>query len=135
MASDDRQQVLAKWKTGGTAADGYIAAPASGATITIWDSGADLATGNRGARFKRLIMTSTASHDSGALGVSFETSSDDGANWDVIATYTDAAAGAPNIHYVSVSAPRVRVQYTNSANVLTTWRGHLAADEYERATQ
>lgn len=139
-----RQELLAKWITGGTAANGYIVAPTSGQTITIWDSGSNelpsrvgsSANNSRGTRWKRLIMSSTASHDSGTNGVSFEMSFDNGTNWDVIVTYTDTAAGAPNIHYVSVpGAPRLRVRYTNSANTLTTWRGSLVGDEYERATQ
>lgn len=137
-----RQEVLAKWITGGTAAQGYVVAPGSGATITIWDSGANehvqTWTGpqnSKGVRWKRLVMTSTASADSGANGVSFEVSSDNGANWDVLVQYTDTAAGAPNVHYVSVSGLRVRVRYTNSAATLTTWRGSLVGDEYERASQ
>lgn len=139
----NRQQVLAKWITGGTAGDGYIAAPGSAATITIWDSGdpQGSATASRpgkdkdaGARFKRLIFNLFSSHASGTNGLSFEESSDDGANWDVLVQYTQTAATYEK-RYVSVSAPRVRVRYTNSANVLTAWRGTLLADAYERATQ
>jgi hypothetical protein len=85
--------------------------------------------------WKRVIMTSVSSHDSGTNGVSVEASFNDGANWDVLVTYTDTAAGAPNIHYIAVAVPRWRIRYTNSANVLTTWRGCLAGDEFERATQ
>lgn len=139
---EGRQQILARWKTGGTAANGYIVAPGSGATITLWDSGADEAaqqlqvtSGTKGIRLKRLIYTSTSSADSGASGVSFEQSSNNGSTWNVIVTYTDTAAGAPNIHYVSISFPRVRVRYTNSASVLTTWDGQIVGDEYERASQ
>ena len=140
----NRQEVLKKWQTNGTADQGFVVAPGSGATITIWDSGDPQGSAtasrtgkdkNAGARFKRLIMTSTASADSGASGVVFQASFDDGANWDTIVSYTDTAAGAPNIHYVSVAAPRLRVRYTNSASVLTTWRGTLMGDEYERASQ
>lgn len=139
---EGRQEVLARWITGGTAAKGYIVAPGSGATITIWDSGSREGTQQlyegtnaKAVRWKRLIMTNVPSADSGASGVSFEASFDNGTNWDVIVTYTDTAAGAPNIHYVSVSYPRIRVRYTNSASVLTTWRGSLVGDEYERASQ
>ena len=130
MASDDRMQLLAKWNTGMTDADGFVTAPGSAATITIWDSGS---TVNAGTRYKLLVMTNTPSHDSGASGVSFQVSSDNGLNWDTYITYTDTAAGSPNVHWVALAAPRMRVRYTNSANVLTTWRGNLMADEYERA--
>jgi hypothetical protein len=139
---EGRQEILARWILAGTAAQGYIPAPGSAATITIWDSGSNEgaqqlqgASNVKGVRFKRLIMESTTSHDSGASGVVFQSSSDNGTNWDTIVSYTDTAAGAPNIHYVSVSFPRVRVRYTNSANVLTAWRGSLVGDEYERASQ
>jgi hypothetical protein len=141
MSDQIRQEILARWTTAGTAAQGFIPAPGSGATITIWDSGANenqsRTAGNnvKGYRWKRLIMSSTASADSAASGVVFQYSVDNGANWDTIVSYTDTAAGAPNIHYVSVSFPRIRVQYTNSASVLTTWRGTLVGDEYERASQ
>jgi hypothetical protein len=135
MSLDNRAETLARWKTGATSSTGYVTAPGSGATITIWDSGANDPSGTKGHRWKRLVMSSTASADSGANGVSFEISSDNGTNWDVLIQYTDTAAGAPNIHYVSVSAPRIRVRYTNSAAVLTTWRGSLIGDEYERASQ
>lgn len=135
MSTDNRPETLARWITGGTVAQGYVVAPGSAATITIWDSGSNDPSGSKGARWKRLIMTNTASADSGASGVVFQVSSDNGTNWDTIVSYTDTAAGAPNIHYVSVSAPRLRVRYTNSAAVLTAWRGHLIGDEYERASQ
>lgn len=134
MASDDRQQILAKWTTAGTAAQGFIAAPGNGSTITIWDSNAGGKSPNGGARFKRLILDNFSSHASAANGVSFEESSDDGANWEVLIQYTQTAAGYDK-RYVSVSAPRVRLQYINSAAVLTAWRGCLIGDEYERATQ
>lgn len=135
MSADNRPELLKRWITGGTAAQGYVVAPGSGATITIWDSGSNDPSGTRGVRYKRLVYTNTASHDSGASGVSFEVSSDNGTNWDVLVTYSDTAVGAPNVRYVSIAHPRVRLRYTNSANVLTTWRGSLVADEYERSTQ
>ena len=132
---EGRQELLKRWTLTGTAAQGYVAAPGSGATITIWDSGNNDPSGSRAVRWKRLIYTNTASADSGANGVSFEASYDNGTNWDVIVQYSDTTAGAPNIRYVSVSAPRLRVRYTNSAAVLTSWRGSLVGDEYERASQ
>ena len=125
-----QQEYLARWITGGTAAQGYVAAPGSGATITIWDSG----SGVTGVKFKRLIWNGISSHDSGASGLSFEHSFDDGTNWDVLVAYTNTASTVYQ-RFVAVSAPRVRVRYTNSANVLTTWRGCLIGDTYDRATQ
>jgi len=132
---EGRQETLAAWKTGGTAADGYVVAPGSGATITLWDSGNNDKAGAKAVRWKRLIYASTSSADSGASGVSFEFSNTNGSTWDVLVTYTDTALGAPNIHYVSISFRRVRVRYTNSAAVLTVWNGSLVGDEYERASQ
>lgn len=132
---DNRQELLKRWTLTGTAAQGFVVAPGSGATITIWDSGANDPSGTRAVRWKRLVYTNTASADSGASGVSFEISSDNGTNWDVLVTYSDTAAGAPNVRYVSIAHARVRLRYTNSAAVLTSWRGSLVGDEYERSTQ
>ena len=138
---EGRQELLASW-VGLTAVDGSVAAPGNAATITIFDSGSREGTQqlagqrfNKGVRWKRIITSSVASADSGASGVSFQASFDNGTNWDVIVTYTDTAAGAPNIHYVSVAFPRWRMRYTNSAAVLTSWRGSIVGDEYERASQ
>lgn len=134
-----RQEMLARWKTGSTSATGFVTAPASGATITIWDSGANEANANvtasaKGHRWKRLIWNGIASHDSGANGLSFEQSFDDGTNWDVLVQYTNLASTVYQ-RFVAVSGPRVRVRYTNSASTLTIWRGCLIGDEYERGTQ
>lgn len=134
------QIILARW-TGLTSVNGSVAAPGNGSTITIFDSGTTVAGQQYssmdaiGVNWKRVIMTSVSSHDSGASGVVFQASFDDGTNWDTIVSYTDTAAGAPNIHYVALSVPRWRVRYTNSANVLTSWRGNLVGDEFDRSTQ
>ncbi len=135
MSLDNRQELLKRWTLTGTAAQGFVPAPGSGATITIWDSGNNDPSSSRAVRFKRLIYTNSSSADSGASGVVFQESADNGTNWKTIVSYTDTAVGAPNIRYVSISFPRVRVTYTNSAAVLTEWNGSLVGDEYERASQ
>lgn len=121
------QIVLARWITGGALP--YIVAPGSAATITIWDSGAGSILG---ANWKLLIWNGIASADSGSSGLSFEESFDDGTNWDVIVAYTNSASTVYQ-RFVEVAAPRIRVRYTNSAAVLTVWRGCLIGDERERA--
>lgn len=135
MSLDNRQQVLAKWTTAGTAVQGFIAAPGSGATITLYDSGADGSTStNAGARFKRLIVNVISSAASAASGLQFDESHDNGTNWDNLVSYSVSATTYTK-SIVSVSAPRVRVRYVNSAAVLTTWRGAVIGDEFERASQ
>ena len=130
-----RRELLAKWLTGGTTAQGYVAAPGSGATITLWDSGSNEGGNGRnskGVRWRRLIINTFTSHASAASGMTIEESSDDGANWDIVplgsvtiaaTTYTKTSA--------AISAPRVRVRYINTANVLTAWRGSVIGDEYD----
>lgn len=133
----NRREQLAKWITGGTAASGYVAAPGSGATIVLWDSGSnETVTGShfsRGMRWRRIIVNVIASAASAANGLSIEESNDDGANWDVLVQFSISAA-AYTKNNVAVSAPRVRVRYTNSANVLTTWRGSVIGDEYDNSS-
>lgn len=132
MGSDDRQQVLSRWFTGCAAP--YIVAPGSGATITLYDSGSSEPAGARGARMKRVIAAIYASHASAASGLSFEVSYDNGTNWDVWVQYSISATTL-TVNYVSMAAPRWRIRYTNSASVLTAWRGANIGDEYERASQ
>ncbi len=66
MSDFSGQLILAKWKTGAVAADGYVTAPGSGATITIYDSGAANAFPGGGLMVKRLVWYNTTSHDSAA---------------------------------------------------------------------
>lgn len=131
---DNRQELLTRWITGGTAANGYVAAPGSGATITLWDSGSNDASGTKGARWRRLIISTYSSHVSATNGLTVDESWDNGTNWDNVGSYTVSATTYTKT-YASVAAPRVRVRYANSANVLTSWRGGIVGDEYERATQ
>ena len=137
MGITPRMEVLAKLGS----ATGQVAQPGSGATITLWDSGATIsgaasqvANKNGGTRFKRLIINIESSHVSAANGLQIDETNDDGTNWDNLVSYTVAATTYTK-SVVSVSAPRVRVRYVNSANVLTQWRGSIIGDEYDRASQ
>ncbi len=128
--TEDGQELLAK--SFGT---GAVAAPGSGATITLWASNA-----NNGSvytttsLYKRLIVNIYSSAASAASGLTFEESNDGGTNWRTVVSYTIAATTYTK-NYVSVSAPYVRVRYVNSASVLTTWEMSVLGDQTERATQ
>lgn len=115
------------------AAGGDQAAPASGATVTLYDSGDTTAALNRGDRWKRLIVSIISSHDSAASGLKFEESNDGGTNWDVVYEVT-VSGSTYTKNYVAMSGKRVRVRYVNSANTLTTFRGCILGDPYERGT-
>lgn len=137
MGITPRMEVLAKLGS----ASGQIAQPGNGATITLWDSGgtisgavSQVANKNGGARFKRLLINIFSSHVSAANGLQIDETNDDGTTWDNLVSYTIAATTYTK-NVVSVSAPRVRVRYVNSANVLTQWRGAVLGDEYDRASQ
>lgn len=131
---DNRREAKANWITGGTAAQGYIAAPGNAATITLWDSNADGRNKSQGTRYKRVIANIYSSAASGTNGLSFQESADDGANWDELASYTVAATTYTK-SVVGMSAHRTRVRYTNSAAVLTAFRGGIIVDEYDNASQ
>ncbi len=110
------------------AGSGVTAAPGSGATITIYDSTAQ----DNGLRpfphvpWSRLVLSINSSANSGALGVTFEGSEDDGLNWDVMqAGQTYLTANGLTQFDCLVTSPQVRVKYVNSAAVLTTWRMYL----------
>jgi hypothetical protein len=117
--------------------EGYIAAPGSGATITLWQSAPTPSNDrrsigpNRGRRFKRLVVNIYSSHASAVNGLAFQESQDE-TNWRDVVTYTIAATTYTK-NYVAVSAPFVRVVYTNSAAVLTAWEMSVLGDAYERA--
>jgi len=129
MNTNDGQELLT---SAGLA--GSVAAPGSGATITLW-----LSTDNlrplQTARKKRLIINIYTSHVSATNGLQIDESNDGGpTNWRNLVSYTIAATTYTK-NVVSVSAPYVRVRYVNSANVLTTWEYSVLSDEDERATQ
>lgn len=118
--------------------EGYVAAPGSGATITLWQSAPTPNTDrrsigpNRGRRFKRLVVNVFSSHLSAANGLVFQESQDE-VNWRDLITYSIVAVTYTK-NYVAVSAPFVRVTYANSANVLTAWEMSVLGDAYERAS-
>lgn len=99
-----------------------VAAPASGATITVWDSGS---SASLTPSCMRIDLSLVSSHDSGTLGVVFQVSFDGGVNWDTINSFTYSAAGGQWTYSCPRIGDRMRVRYTNSANTLTTWRGEL----------
>lgn len=111
------------------------AAPGSGATITLLDS-ASLPAGF-GPQTRKVCANIRTSHISGASGLEFQASWDGGLTWNDIVAYTVPAltAGVPfSIYEVAVNGiPRWRIQYTNSANVLSAWQGNTEALFDERA--
>ena len=117
----DARVIIARGNLTGTG--GAQAAPGNGATITILDT----TTGNSwGASvdrvpFNRIQVNIFSSHDSGASGVVFSSSFDRGSNFRTQATYTYTnAAGATTYDYL-MKGGHVKIQYTNSANALTSW--------------
>ena len=129
-----RQELLAWGITSPPAGSGYIAAPGSGATITLWQSpGSSGVLSPHGQNYKRVMVGVYSSHASAASGLQFDVSVD-GTNWRNLVSYS-VAATTLTINYVSTVAPHLRVRYVNSANVLTTWEIWVMGDEYERATQ
>ncbi len=112
---------------------GNVAAPASGATVTLWDSLAQ-AAGNSGSRAKAIVVNVESSHDSATDGVQISESDDNGTTWKTVytRTYTVAVDGRLKLVYKLIGAPDVRVRYINSANALTTWRYSVLVDISER---
>lgn len=125
---DDAQQLLAT-----SYGSGAVAAPASGATITLWSSSGNVVQATQGARYKRLVINVYASHLSAASGLQIDESVDN-SNWRNVVSYSIAATTYTK-SYVSVSAPFVRVRYVNSANTLSTWEMSVLGDQQERASQ
>lgn len=136
---EGRQELLARGTAvAAPAGTGQISAPASGQTITLWASspGGDqqlAGTKPSGVRWKRIIVNIYASHASAASGLDFQESVD-GVTFRTNTAYSiSATTYTKNI--VSMSAPFLRVRYTNSANPLTTWEMSVIGDEYDRASQ
>jgi hypothetical protein len=114
-------------------------APASGGTLTVYDTTANIGTGSgkgaraAGMRYKMIVFSIYSSHVSDATtGYTVDESWDGGTNWDNLQTTAVIAATTYTKVYTKVSAPDFRCQYKNSANVLTTFRGGLVGDESER---
>lgn len=105
-----------------TGKPGGQAAPGSGATITIWESAVNMLSSLDCQPFQRVQLNIYSSHDSGASGVVFLSSFDQGANYRTqsATTYTNASDGARTWDYL-MKGGNVKITYTNSANVLTAW--------------
>jgi hypothetical protein len=110
------------------AGSGEQSPPGSGATIVIYDSTAN----NNGLQFStnvpfsRLVLSINSSANSAASGVIIEGSEDNGANWDAMqAAQSYVSASGLTQYDILVTSPQVRIRYTNSAAVLTTWRMSL----------
>ena len=104
--------------------------PASGAALTLYQTTWRTAK-KTGLRHKMLVFSVFSSHDSAASGFKIDESWDGGTNWDNTYTATILASTATKIYW-KVSAPELRVTYTNSAAQTTTFRWSLLADSSER---
>ena len=115
-----------------------VAAPGSGATVTLWLS-TDSFKPEQTARIKRLIINVYSSAASAANGLQIDENNNanaDGtpvsASWRNVISYSISATTYTK-NFVAVSAPFVRVRYVNSASVLTNWEYAVLTDETERA--
>lgn len=109
-----------------TGTGGAQAAPGNGATITIFDSTAvDPMWDPIGLPFERVQLNIFSSHDSGASGVVFSSSFDRGSNFRSQSTNTYTNAGGATSYDYLMKGGHVKIQYTNSAAVLTAWEMEL----------
>ena len=109
-----------------TGTTGAQAAPGSAATITIFDSTVvDPMWDPIGVPFERLVLSVISSADSGANGVVHSSSLDRGTNFDTITTNTYLTANGQTTYDYLMRGGHVKIAYTNSAAVLTTWRYEL----------
>ena len=108
-------------------------APGSGATVTLWDSTLNAAAWH-GARYKHIIVGIISSANSAANGIVLSASSDKGTTWDV-ANNSNAYATASGLvtTFLKCAAPDLKLEYINSAAVLTTWRVFVLGDPLERS--
>jgi len=124
----NRPVLIARGVLNPAAGSGEQSKPASGATITIFDS---TAGGNNlqfftPLPFARLVLSIISSADGAANGVTFEGSNDNGATWNTMqAAQTYLTANGLTSYDVLVVEPQVRIKYVNSANTLTTWNMSL----------
>ena len=124
----NREIPIARGVLNPAAGSGEQSPPGSGATIVIFDSTANT-NGLQFATwipFARLVLSINSSANSGASGVIIEGSEDNGANWDAMQpAQTYLTANGLTQYDILVTSPQVRLRYTNSASVLTTWRMSL----------
>jgi hypothetical protein len=130
--------VLATRNLAGDASAGIEAAPGSGATVTLYDSGAtdDPKIKPLGAVWKHVCLTIVSSHDSAANGLVLEEHRGDAAGtWDATSfAETYAAANGLWKYYIDPGARRWRLRYTNSANTLTAFRSEVLGDADQRGS-
>jgi hypothetical protein len=100
--------------------------PGSGATITIFDTSL-VSTWKDGFPFQRVQLNVYSSHDSGASGVVFTSSFDRGTNFRAQSANTYTNAGGATTYDYLMKGGQVKIQYTNSANVLTAWEMEVFA--------
>lgn len=135
---DFRPIVLARGVFAPAAGSGEQGAPASGATVVLLDTTANtnglLPVVDAGARIKRIrIVGLFSSHISATNGLTIDTTSDGGTNWDNLFQATVAATAVTNVSQGNLGA-NFRVRYVNSANTLTAWRFTILGDPFEAAT-
>jgi hypothetical protein len=119
--------MLVPLKTFGAAG---LAAPASGETIVLYDNTSGVGSGG-GTRFQELVVRLRVSHASAALGLKVYERSHPSDAWRVAHEVTQNAAttDAPfTRHRFTVRASYLKIEYTNSANVLTSWEGEVIGD-------
>lgn len=117
-------------KLASSSGNSAVALPGSGSTITLWSSIGN-ATADRGLRWKRFIVNMFVSHVSATGGLSFQFSVNGGATWrEYIAFTINATTVTPN--YVPAAGSDLRIQYTNSASVITTWEMEVLGDTLDR---
>src|SRR5579872_255010 len=127
-AATNRPVVIAKGKLSPTDNEtgGAIGPPASGATITLYDSSKDYGNLNlpaAGPPFSRIVLTINSSADGVASGIVFSEAMD-GVNFDTAATasYTTASGLSTFDFLVRSQGAALKLTYQNSANTLTVWR-------------
>lgn len=125
-----RRVLLARGKFAPSGNETTIPVPASGATVTLFDS---TLNGNKltpipGLPFERLQVNIYSSHDSAASGVVFSSDFDGGnaatpssSNWRSQSTQSFTNAAAPTTYDYLIKGGHAKVTYQNSANTLTAW--------------
>lgn len=120
MSQDDSRVLLARRYLLGT---GSQAPPGSGAAITLLDTTVAGSNANIDCtKFNRITVNITSSHDSGASGVVFSSTFDQGTNFDTQSSQTYLTANGATTYDYLVKGGNTKVVYTNSANVLTGFR-------------
>lgn len=127
----NRQQTLARGKFAPTANETTIPVPASGATVTLFDS----TLNNNGLTpiqrlpYERVKVNIYSSHDSAANGVVFQSDFDGGnSNWRSQSTQSYTNAGEATTYDFLLKGGQLKVTYQNSANTLTAWEIEIVGD-------